>query len=103
MNNATILVKNLTEMGVFVPLSEYYCNKFLYIDHFQKINIIHLEIDKRLTQCPLVPLWKTFKKIFQKHENFTNIIKMKHTQNQGIEPMDLCSPWPESFINNQNT
>ena len=40
------------------------------------------------------------KKILQKHENVINILKMKHTQNQGIDPMVLCDPWSESFINN---
>ena len=41
-----------------------------------------------------------YKKIFHKHENVTNIINMKHKKIQGVYPMDMYSPWAESFIRN---
>ena len=41
------------------------------------------------------------KTILHQHENFTNIIKMKHKINQGIYSMGLFAPWSEYFINNQ--
>ena len=41
------------------------------------------------------------KKKLHKHENITNILKMEHTQNQGIHKIVLCSPWSDYFINNQ--
>ena len=42
------------------------------------------------------------KTILHKHENVTKILKMRHTQNQGIYPMGLCATWEDSFIHNQN-
>ena len=47
-------------------------------------------------------LWMTTKTILHKHENFTNILKIKHKKNQGKDPMVLCAPWSNYFINNQN-
>ena len=60
-----------------------------------------MEIGKGLNQWALVPLWSTIQKILHKHENVTNILKMKQRENQGIDPMGLCAPCANSFISNR--
>ena len=41
-----------------------------------------------------------YKTIIHEHKTVTKIIKMKQDKTQGIDPMGLCTPWADSFINN---
>ena len=50
------------------------------MEYFSKtLAYFYLKIGKGLTQWDLVPLWPTIK-ILNKHENVTNIIKIKLTK-----------------------
>ena len=57
-----------------------------------------LKFFEGLTQWALVPIWTTIRKtILHKHENVTNILKIKRNVFEVINPMRLCAPWSKSL------
>ena len=71
------------EMGLIVSLSKYYCNNYFYTRIIsQHINIMMFENWQRIKSIGLSASLADLKKL-NKHENLTNIIKMKHKKFKG--------------------
>ena len=77
-------------MSLSVTLSEYHCSNCFYTYSIRKqLTQLCFRIGKRPTQWALVPPFLTIK-IFHKHENVTNIIKMKQKNSRDTPNGSFC-------------